>query len=216
MNLTCPKCRADIPLEDINVSTDIALCRRCDETHSFAELSQGEALVVDAAHAPDGAWYESQGNEFEVGATSRSWMAVILVPFTVLWAGGSVQAIYGRQLAKGTFELVPSLFGIPFLLGSLVLVMATLMAVCGKVMVRRSGDQGSVFVGVGPCGWTRRFRWSEIRTARPSLTRWQRNDSHLPIIELVGPKTIRFGSQLSAPRRAFMLAVLRRRLSGRG
>src|SRR5262249_53981902 len=193
VNLTCPKCRADFPLEDINVSTDIALCRRCDETYSFAELSQGEALVVDAAHPPDGAWYESQGNEFEVGATSRSWMAVILVPFTVLWAGGSLQAIYGSQLAKGTFDLAPSLFGIPFLLGSLGLVMATLMAVCGKVMVRGSGDQGSVFVGVGPCGWTRRFRWSEIRTARPSLTTWQRNDSHLHIIELVGPKTIRFG-----------------------
>ena len=117
--LTCPRCRADIPLEDLNVSTDIALCRRCDETYSFAELSRGGAPVdVDTARPPDGAWYESQGNEFEVGATSRSWMAVILVPFTALWAGGSLWAIYGSQIAKGTFDPTSSLVGIPFRLAT--------------------------------------------------------------------------------------------------
>jgi hypothetical protein len=198
-------------LEDINVSKDVALCRRCDETYSFAELSRGGAPGdVDTARPPDGVWYERQGNEFEVGATSRSWTAIILVPFTALWAVGSLWAIYGSQIAKGTFDPTSSLAGIPFLLGSLVLLTMTLMAVCGKVVVRGSRDGGSVFVGVGRFGWTRRFRWSEIRTARTSLTKWHQNDSHLPIIELVGPKPIRFGSQLSAPRRAFMLAVLRR------
>jgi hypothetical protein len=217
VKLTCPSCRADIPLEDINVSTDIALCRRCNETYSFAELSSGGALRdVNTAVPPDGAWFESQGNDFEVGATSRSWTALILVPFTVLWSGVSLRSIYGSQFANGRFDPTASLFGTPFLLGSLVLIAMTLMAIFGKVVVRRSSDQGSVFIGVGPLGWTRRFRWSEIRAARHSLTKWHQNDSHLPIIELVGPTPIRFGSRLSDSRRAFMLAVLQRRVSGRG
>jgi len=94
-------------------------------------------------------------------------MAIIPVPFTALWAVGSLWAIYGSQIAKGTFDPTSSLAGIPFLLGSLVLLWMTLMAVCGKVVVRASGDEGSVFVGVGRFGWTRRFRGSEIRTAAP-------------------------------------------------
>ncbi len=73
----------------------------------------------------------------------------------------------------------------------------------------------NVFVGIGPLGWTRRFRWSEIRAVRCTLTKWQQNNRSLPIIELEGPKPIRFGSQLSEKRRDFLLAVLRARVAGR-
>ena len=33
----CPKCGAEIPLSDINVSADLMLCKSCGETSSFAE-----------------------------------------------------------------------------------------------------------------------------------------------------------------------------------
>jgi len=49
-------------------------------------------------------------------------MAIIPVPFTALWAVGSLWAIYGSQIATGTFDPTSSLAGIPFLLGSLVLL----------------------------------------------------------------------------------------------
>jgi hypothetical protein len=216
VKLTCPKCRAEIPLEDANVATDLALCRRCEETFSFAELSQDRAVAdVDTSRPPGGAWYRSQGNEFEVGATARSGAAIFLVPFTLLWSGGSMAGIYGTQIAKGRFDLTQSLFGIPFLLGSLVLIPITLMTIFGKVVVRSSGDQGGVFIGVGPFGWTRKFRWTEVKMVRSALTKWKQNERNLPLIELDGPKPIRFGSQLSEKRRAFLLAVLRRRVSGR-
>jgi hypothetical protein len=216
VKLTCPKCRSEIPLEDVNVSTDIALCRQCEKTHSLAELSaDGEVADVDTSQPPKGAWYRSQGNEFEVGATARSALAFFLVPFTLIWSGGSLGGIYGSQFAKGKFELTQSLFGIPFLLGSCVLIPLALMAAAGKVVARGSGDQGSVFLGVGPIGWNRKFRWSDIKAARMGLTKWQQNHRNLPVIELEGVKNMRFGSQLSEKRREFMLAVLRRRVSNR-
>src|SRR5690349_15450453 len=130
VKLTCPTCQGTIPLEDANVSTDIALCRHCSKTFSFAELSQDKVVPdVDTSRPPGGVWMKSRGGEFEVGAASRSWAALFLVPFTLLWSGGSLGGIYGTQIARGRFNLTQSLFGIPFLLGSLILVPATLMTV---------------------------------------------------------------------------------------
>ena len=204
-----------IPLEDINVSKDIVFCRQCSNTFSFAELTSDQtALDVDVSQPPGGAWVKNQGLDSEVGATTRSWVALILVPFALVWSGGSLGGIYGTQIAKGQFELGQSLFGIPFLIGSLVLVPIALMTIFGKVVVRRSGDQGSVFIGFGLIGWTRRFRWSEIRAVRSTLSTWQQNGRNMPLIELQGSKPIRFGSQLSENRRNFMIAVLKRQMLG--
>ncbi|MGO9201951.1 MAG: hypothetical protein ACLQM8_15595 [Limisphaerales bacterium] len=216
MKVTCPKCRTEIPLEDINVAKDIALCRQCSQTYSFAELSQDSGVAdVDTSRPPKGAWYKSQGIESEVGARTRSWAALFLAPFALVWSGLSLGGIYGSQAAKGRFDLRMSLFGIPFVIGTLILVPITLMTVFGKVVVRSSGDQGCVFTGVGPFGWSRRFRWGEIGAVRSTTTRWQQNGRFMPLIELEGPKPIRFGSQLSEARRQFMLAVLRPMAKGR-
>jgi hypothetical protein len=209
----CPKCRVQIPLEDVNVAQDIALCRRCQKTYSFAALNlQANMPAVDTSQPPRGMWYHNQGNEFEVGASTRSWAALFLVPFTLFWSGMSLGGIYGTQIYKGHFQWSESLFGIPFLLGTLVLVPITLMTLFGKLRVRGVGDQGSVFMGIGPLGWNRTFQWSEIRAVRLSLTRYQQNGRNLPLIELEGPKSIRFGSQLSETRRDFILAVLQRQV----
>jgi hypothetical protein len=216
VKLACPKCRAEIPLEDVNVAKDIALCRQCEKTYSFAELSQDQVTAdVDTSNPPKGAWYRSQGNELEVGATTRSGIAFFLLPFTLFWSGLSLGGIYGSQIAKGKFELTQSLFGIPFLFGSCLLIPITLMAIFGKVKVRSSGDQGAVFIGIGPIGWNRKFRWSEIKMVRAALAKWKQNNNNVPIIELDAEKPIRFGSQLSEKRRDFMLAVLKRRVTNR-
>jgi len=48
MDLVCPLCRSAIAIDDINVATDIALCRRCSKTFSFSEL-----IGASAGAAPD-------------------------------------------------------------------------------------------------------------------------------------------------------------------
>lgn len=213
MKPTCPRCRLEIPLEDVNVATDVALCRRCGNTYSFAELTQSaDIFQVDLSRPPRGAWLRNQGNEFEVGSTLRSFGALFLVPFTLVWSGFSMGGIYGRQITHGHFNLGESLFGIPFLLGTVVLVSLCLMATLGKVAVRISGEQGAVFTGVGPIGWTRRFNRREVKAVRESLSRWQQNGRSMPVLELEGGTPIRFGSGLSEQRRHFMLAALRQHL----
>ncbi len=212
MKITCPECGKEIPIADVNPSTDVALCRGCGKTFSFAGLAQEEETPdFDFSKPPRGAWVRQLGGGFEVGSSARSGVAIFLIPFTAVWSGGSLGGIYGKQIARGHFDWKMSLFGIPFLIGSAFLIPIALVTAFGKVVVRGEGDQGSVRIGVGPIGWTRRFRWSEIKGVHRSMTKWQQDGRNLPLIELQRDgKPIRFGSQLSDERSAFVFAALKR------
>jgi len=143
MSEICPSCRSEIAIEDINVSTDIALCRSCDRTFSFSEIVGGRSPAGGAElnSPPRGAWFEQLPNGFRVGAATRSWMALFLVPFTCVWAGMSLSGIYGRQILSRNFNAFDSLFGPPFLIGSCLLIGMCAMTVAGKVEISKTDDQ---------------------------------------------------------------------------
>lgn len=214
----CPKCRAKIPLEDINVSTDLALCRRCGESWKYSELVEESTFAdIDLARPPGGAWFKQvQPNGFEVGATTRSAGAFFLVPFMCVWSGGSLGGIYGSQIYHHKFDLLLSLFGIPFLLGTLVLGSSALMTVFGKVLVRIQGNDGLVFTGVGPVGWRRRFKWNEVSTIGTTEKNGNRGSASTQI-KLEGSKRINLAAGIKEARMEFMLGALRqlRRRAGR-
>ena len=42
MQITCPTCRAAIATGDINVSTDVALCRSCGNTFHISEARRNQ------------------------------------------------------------------------------------------------------------------------------------------------------------------------------
>ena len=137
----CPICRAEIPLTDVNVATDIALCRHCGKTSSFAEaIATQSAVPVDLARPPKGTWLSRHGNGFELGVSTRSPIAFFLVPFMCVWSGGSLGGIYGSQIARGHFNFGMSLFGLPFLIGTLVFGSIAIMSVCGKISIRIEGS----------------------------------------------------------------------------
>jgi hypothetical protein len=209
MKITCPKCQRAIPTEDVNVGTDIALCRQCDETFSFAELlGQHEDPTVDLTRPPKGVWFRQDMHGFELGCTTRSPMAFILVPFMCVWSGFSLGGIYGTQIYSHTFNWGVTLFGIPFIAFSILFWSFALMAVCGKIVVSVKEDQGKVFTGVGPVGWSRKFKWSGVREVRESLKTSGKGDRY-PTIMLQGETRLSFGDGIHENRRYFMLRALR-------
>jgi hypothetical protein len=225
MQITCPTCRAKIATDDINVSTDVALCRACGGTFRLSEMMfggpsfmlPGSASLgpVDLNSPPSGAWYTPMGDGFTAGASTRSWIALFIVPFTCIWAGGSMFGIYGTQLIKGHFNLFSSLFGIPFFLGSCFLVSLCAMMVAGKVTVAVHGDRLAIFTGVGPFGITRTANLSDFKTAREDFGYSGMNSNgRSRVIRLEGNRAMAFGSMLSTERRYFLLAALRTALSG--
>jgi hypothetical protein len=197
-------------MDDLNVAADVAVCRHCEEAFALSGLvdAVAEPDAVDVRQPPVGAWFRELKNGFEVGATTRSWQAFLLVPFTAVWSGGSMAGIYGTQIAKGQFNLVFSLFGLPFLAGTIFLVSTCLLMICGRVVVSVQDNRGEVFVGVGPLGRRRRFAWDEVRTISEEYSRY-RSGSWQQGIALAGKGRILFGTPLSDARRYFIMHALK-------
>jgi hypothetical protein len=189
-----------------------------------SEATPTSALVVDGRNADDfdlrqaprGAWFEETATGWRIGATTRSSGALIVMPLFCVWSGLSLGASYGRQIAEGKFDLGESLFGVPFLIGSVILACWVVMSICGKVVVTVDGDAGRVFAGVGRLGLFRRFAWSSIATVVEAKAYKKREiPSSGLVIALVGPIRITFGGMLEDSRRHYLLKGLQKLLAER-
>jgi hypothetical protein len=103
---------------------------------------------------------------FRLTLSTRSCIAFFLVPFTMFWAGGSLGGIYGTQIAKGEFNLMLSLFGLPFLAGSVFLVALTVMAVAGRCVVELAGGKFSIRTGALGVYRTKSVAWDDVLSCR--------------------------------------------------
>ena len=160
----CPKCGAEVPLNDINVSADLMLCKSCGETSSFAEaVSDAGDESVLVKPPPKHLKIETDPMDPERRTTITykriSPLALFFVPFTCVWAGGSMAGIYGSQIIKGAFDPKLSLFGLPFLIGSIALVSACLFMLFGKRVLELKGGEAKYFAGVFGIGLRKRFHY---------------------------------------------------------
>lgn len=165
----CPKCGRRIGMEDINVSADILLCRACGETSRFSEIVDRER--VDALEPDDAAilsrpppkhlkmLVDSESIEGRTTFVHRRFdrMVLFLIPFTAAWGGMSMFGIYGRQFLNHAFDLKLSLFGLPFLLVSIGLVVSCVYGLFGRQVLTLTRGKGRYWRGVGPVGWGRDF-----------------------------------------------------------
>jgi hypothetical protein len=96
--MTCPSCSASIPIQNINIRTDVGQCVACGHVFRVSEnLREDPALYdnVDLNRPPDGVWIRHEVNRIVLGATTKSPIAYFLVPFMLVWSGGSIGGIYG-------------------------------------------------------------------------------------------------------------------------
>lgn len=208
--ITCPNCDREIGSENLNIQTDIAKCDSCQNIFKVSEILVNQ---VDAnfnmSKPPKGAWIEKEFNQTIIGTTTRSSIAYFLVPFMLVWSGGSLGGIYITQLISGKFDVMMSLFGIPFLLGSIFFWGITLMAIFGKVELTLDKYGGRIFTGIGSIGLIKNFYWKEISGIheRHSNLRYPRSNGS--VIALEGTRRITFGTGLTANRRYYLFNALR-------
>lgn len=140
-------------------------------------------------------------------------VALLLIPFTCVWAGGSLTGIYGTQIMKHAFDWKLSLFGIPFVLGSLVLVSLCLFMLFGRRVLTLAHGSGAYFCGVGPIGKTVRFSYDrETKVCRGEPRYWA-NGTSQPCLELKkadGTVVAKIGSGMDEASLAYVAAFLRR------
>lgn len=213
----CVSCKAPIALEDVNVSTDIALCRSCGRTMPFSEVvlipGAGE---VDPARPPKGVRIDESPIHGKTLIYRKVPAALLfLIPFTAFWSGLSMFGIYGTQIKEGAFDPARSLFGVPFLLGTIVLLSIILFGLFGRWRIAFSGGVLSVALEIGPFGWTRRLICDSSATVGIKTATWQKNNVPQKLIEVecLGNK-LRFGSPLPEDAKVFVAETLRRMIQG--
>ena len=208
--MKCPKCNSQIHNDNINVNTDVAQCIKCDFVFKISENLENyidDGFSVN--NSPNGTWYKTDFNETIIGATTRSPIAFFLVPFMLVWSGGSIGGIYGTQLAKGEFDLFQSLFGIPFLIGSIIFWSFALMSIWGKVELTLNNQGGKVFTGIGNIGLVKRFVWNDIKTIKEKQTNFNYPGSQGGNLVFEGKKRISFGLGVKEERRYYLFRAIK-------
>lgn len=210
MKPTCPQCGAAIPPTEVNVPANVAACPQCSEIFALSDIVSAPAIdpEFDITAPPRGAWFDEDFRGWRIGASTRSAVALVLVPFMCVWSGFSLGGIYGSQLVKGEFDPILSLFGIPFVVGTLLLGSIAVMSVVGRVDVIVVDGAGIVFTGVGPFGWTRRFNWAEVAKIE-EVVGPDSSGGRGYVLSFVGATRLKFGGMLSDRRRYYLLQGLR-------
>jgi hypothetical protein len=212
----CQSCGAAIALADVNVANDIALCRACGKTMPFSEIAPTPGSEnIDLAHPPKGVRIEESPIYGKSIIYRKIPVAVFfLIPFTAAWSGLSMYGIYGSQFKKGEFDLMTSLFGLPFLTGSVFLVSLILFCLFGRWRIGYSGGVLAAAMQVGPIGWTRRLVCD--KSARVSIrpAKWQKNNvpQNLIQVECQG-NTLKFGSPIPDEAKVFIAEAVRRTIA---
>ena len=209
MEVNCNTCKRKIDAENINVAKDTAFCPTCENLASLSGLLESApSKNFDVSSPVSGTTFEDRGFSWIVSCSHRSWIALFFVPFTLVWAGGSLSGIYGTQIISGEFDPGQSLFGLPFLIGSIVLTALCLMSLFGRTVVSVENGKGLIFMGIGAVGWYRRFEWPSIDRVTEITTGQYKH------ISLEGAKRLNLGWGLSAKKQYYIANILRTKLNG--
>ncbi|MBO4512228.1 MAG: hypothetical protein J5746_05650 [Victivallales bacterium] len=144
MKVLCPKCGSEVAPDNVNVAKDTGYCESCKELFSLSELQHsgnteeqhGEDMQLLQQEPPSGVELMRSTRETIVLARHSRLHLLFIVPFTAFWGGGSMFAIYGTQIIKHQFDLKASLFGLPFLFGTIFLLFLIIYPLLSWVMIR--------------------------------------------------------------------------------
>ena len=201
MEFHCPECGLPIEVADLAPAQGVAVCRFCEKPYPLAACQQAvpyeQRNIVPEQVLPKGVTLAETMDGFRLTLSTRSCIAFFLVPFTMFWAGGSVGGIYGTQIAKGEFNLWISLFGLPFLVGSIFLIAITMMAVAGRCVVELAGGKFSIRTGALGVYRTQSAAWDDVVSCRlteaTSRGRSSYTTTYQVEVEVEGGKPLKFG-----------------------
>ena len=180
MEFHCPDCGLPIQAADLAPAQGVAVCRFCEKPFPLeacqAAVPFADRNIVPVMTPPKGVDLVETMDGFRLTLSTRSCIAIFLVPFTLVWAGGSLGGIYGTQIAKGEFNWMMSLFGLPFLVGSVALIGLTVMSVAGRTIVELAGGKFSIRTCALGVYRTQSAPWHDVRSCRlTEATRRGRN-----------------------------------------
>jgi hypothetical protein len=200
----------------VNVSSDLALCRACGKTMSFSDIAPIPGAVdMDMSRPPKGVRIEEspiRGRSIIYRKISP--VVIFLIPFTAAWSGFSMAGIYGSQIMEGKFDPARSLFGLPFLLGTIVLVSVIAFMLFGRWRFSLNRGLLEVATEVGPIGWTRRLACDKTARVAIRQAKWTKNNQVQYHIQVdCSGSTLKFGSMIPDEPKHFIAEAVRRMIA---
>lgn len=208
--MKCPTCNNEINYDIIRAQDDAVHCTRCNGTFSKSALYDERNKEFNMNVPPSGCWVKKKKDAVIVGASTRSKLAFFLVPFLLIWTIGTVGQLWVSQIVNGKFDLFDTLFGLPFLVVTIIICVITLMKIAGKVELTLNKQGGSVFTGLGDVGVTRDFNWDEISAVSEKETFFGREGKRAFVIIFEGKKRVAFGLGLDASKRYYLLRSIQK------
>ncbi|CAG5082907.1 hypothetical protein [Parvicella tangerina] len=213
--MNCPNCRHPIASSEVNVQKDIAHCSSCNHVFKISEnieAAEDDILLesFDPAVTPDGVHHEIKSDGVYISIkTGSAKTAFILIPFTLAWSGFSLGMLYGRQILSGEFDLVMSIFGLPFLAGSILLIGVVLNSLAGRATLHLTNSGGTYFHGVGTLGIKKKWRWEETVQIIDTISTVRYPGSGTRAIKIEGPSRISVGSAIKDDKVDYFYYALR-------
>ena len=216
---TCPQCGQELPLADLNMAANAALCRACGYAGPFLNAQAIPRLTDEQlARPPKRVQLERGfGDSLSVICRPSRWPLLFLIPFATFWSGISMTVIYIIPLFQGEFDWATGLIGVPFLLGTIPLLLVILFHLFGKTVVTLSKGRVTVHTGLFGKGRTREMDRSSGMTVSLEPSNYRVNNVPQPEIVLADEgREIRFGAMmLSKDAKPYVAAVLQRAVAGR-
>lgn len=208
--MNCPYCNSIIDENDIEKNT--VYCQECYEIFDISEYFEAEEKNnFDIENPSKGVWFQQEKDKEIIGATTRSHMGYFLLFFTLIWAKMTVWEIYGTQIIKGDFQIELTLFGIPFIIGILILIWFSALFLGGKVEITIENNKTTIFTGVGNIGFRKIFDINSINNIKLEEKRGSKGNRY-KVIMIKAYKKTTFGSLLTEERINFMYFALKQQI----
>lgn len=140
---------------------------------------------------------------------------LFLIPFTAVWSGLSLWGIYGSQFAKGKFDPAASLTGLPFVIGTAVLLAVIANMLFGRWRLLIDRNVVRIFNGIGPVGRHREVALAPDTKVRLVPSSLRVNGRQRTQIEVSNKGRVdNFGASLPDDVCLFFATVLRKAVPG--
>ena len=211
----CPDCREEIPVEDFNVSTHVAFCRRCGKNHRYSELADFEVRAGFRPDRPPRGMRVLPDDGTGEGIVFRyfSHAVWILCFFAVFWCGVTGTLTVAVWCA-GNSPWFAKLFMIPFQLVGIGFLFGIAMMLFGRSELRFRDGALEMFSGIGRVGRRRRWELADIRKVAVEPTGMQQNGRQVEGVAIVTADGRRrfFGRNLDAEKQQFLVNLIRQKI----
>lgn len=216
VELKCPKCGGLLAIEDVNMATDMALCRGCNKISRFSELVQEERDEEILDSIPRRMSVAKTVRGLEVTYRKPKGVGFLLLLFALIWNTITYVAMFA-MMGKMTHEgLFGQLFLIPFVLVGFGTFLGAVYVLFGRMTLTLTPGRGELFRGVGSLG--RRQQFFLAKDARVSIeaSNIQQNHKVLDkiVVEQPDGKPFGFGTGIAEKEAQQYAAALLRQMRG--